>query len=116
MGRRDFFQSMEQPVTFKQIIGKDTANAQTVFLDVARALVSKSSASLPPSAESLPEGTIRVFLKSVPANLMVGDQLALANTRTLKEFNYSIVDIDTNVRGLNARRFPVRIEAKRRAA
>ena len=116
MKRSDFFSSMEQTVTLKQIIGKDTANAQAVFKEFNQALVSTSGASLPPASETIPEGSIRVFLRAVPSDLRVGDLIALSKTRVDTEFVYSITAIDDTVRGANARRYRVRIEAKRRAS
>lgn len=115
MGRRDFFRSQERDVTIRQVVGKDTRDAQEVYLESSRALVAFGGASISAGAESLPDGIIRVFLRSVPGVLQVGDLLAVAKTRALKEFNYTITAIDDTVTGENARRYKVRIEAKRRS-
>lgn len=113
--RSKFFDSMEQTVSLRTVIGKDTANAQEHTESFERALVSLGGQSLPANAETIPEGTARVFLKNVlPAIFSVGDRLALFDSRSAKDFIYTIQVIDTNVAGSNARRYKTRIEAKRK--
>ena len=115
-GRRtDFFSSQDQVVTFKRIQGKDTRKPKEVFLEVELGLISKSGSSVAANTTVVPSNSLILFFRSVPAELQNGDELALFSTRDPEKFDYFIEDIDTNARGRNAKRYPVRIEAKRRS-
>lgn len=115
MRRSDFFRVQEQAITFRIVLGKDTANAVPVFQEVQSAQVVFGGQSLPAAAATVPEGTIRVFLRSVPVGLEPGDKIAVGHTRELGDFIYTISMIDPKADGTRVgKRYPVRIEAKRK--